>query len=101
MGHNSFVYLDNRFGSQPERTSAVAVAFIQREDLDSSGFLVTLTRRSLPGSRDDGGCFEPDLAHFEPELAWLEPSLTYSVESIWSRRACFVPKSVFFSEIGH
>ena len=40
MGHNSFVYLDDSFGSQPERTSAVAAAFIQQEDLDSSGLLV-------------------------------------------------------------
>ena len=28
MGHYSFVYLDDGFGSQPERTSAVAAAFI-------------------------------------------------------------------------
>ena len=40
MGHNSFVYLDDGFGSQPERTSAVAAAFIQRKKLDSSGLLV-------------------------------------------------------------
>ena len=40
MGHNSFVYLDDGFGSQPERTSAVAAAFIQRKDLASSGLLV-------------------------------------------------------------
>ena len=40
MGHNSFVYLDDGFGSQPERTSAVAAAFIQRKELDSSGLLV-------------------------------------------------------------
>ena len=40
MGHNSFVYLDNGFGSQPERTSAVAAAYIQWKDLASSGFLV-------------------------------------------------------------
>ena len=40
MGHNSFVYLDDGFGSQPDRTSAVAAAFIQRKDLDSSGLLV-------------------------------------------------------------
>lgn len=39
MGHNSFVYLDDAFGSQLERTSAVAVAFIQRKDLASSGLL--------------------------------------------------------------
>ena len=40
MGHNSFVYLDDGFGSQPERMSAVAAAFIQRKDLASSGLLV-------------------------------------------------------------
>ena len=40
MGHNSFVYLDDGFGSPPERTSAVAAAFIQRKDLASSGLLV-------------------------------------------------------------
>ena len=40
MGHNSFVYLDDGFGSQPERASAVAAAFIQRKELDSSGLLV-------------------------------------------------------------
>ena len=39
MGHNSFVYLDNSFGSQPERTSAIAAAFIQRKELDCSGLL--------------------------------------------------------------
>ena len=40
MGHNSFVYLDDGFCSQPERTSAVAAAFIQRKDLVSCGLLV-------------------------------------------------------------
>ena len=40
MGHNSFVYLDDGFGSQPERTSAVAAANIQRKELDSSGLLI-------------------------------------------------------------
>lgn len=40
MGHVSFVYLDDGFGSQPERTSAAAAAFIQRKDLGSSGLLV-------------------------------------------------------------
>ena len=39
MGHNSFVYLDNGFGGQPERTSAIAAAFIQRKELASSGLL--------------------------------------------------------------
>ena len=39
MGHNSFVYLHDGFGSQLERTSAVA-AFIQHKELDSSGLLV-------------------------------------------------------------
>ena len=46
MAHQSFVYLDDGFGSQPERTSTVAAAFIQRKDLAS-----LLTRRSLTGSR--------------------------------------------------
>jgi len=40
MGHNSFVYLDDGFVSQPERTSAFAAASIQRKDLVSSGLLV-------------------------------------------------------------
>ena len=40
MGHNSFVYLDDGFGSQPKRTSAVAAAFIQRKELASPGLLV-------------------------------------------------------------
>ena len=40
MGYKSFVYLDDGFGSQPERTSAVTAAFIQRKELDSSGLLV-------------------------------------------------------------
>ena len=40
MGHNSVVYLDDGFGSQPDRTSAVAAALIQRKELDSSGLLV-------------------------------------------------------------
>ena len=39
MGHNSFVYLHDGFGSQLERTSAVA-AFIQHKELDCSGLLV-------------------------------------------------------------
>ena len=40
MGHNFFVYLDNGFGSQPERTSAIAAAFIQRKDLVPSSLLI-------------------------------------------------------------
>ena len=40
MGHNSFFYLDDGFGSQPERLTAFAAAFIQRKDLASSGLLV-------------------------------------------------------------
>ena len=47
MGHNSFVSLDDGFGSQPERTSAVAAAFIQRKDLDSSGLLVNKEKSHL------------------------------------------------------
>ena len=40
MGDNSFVYLDDRFCSQPEKLSAFAAAFIQRKDLVSSCLLV-------------------------------------------------------------
>ena len=40
MGHNSFVYLDDGLGSQPDRTSAFAAAFIQRKDLASSGLVM-------------------------------------------------------------
>ena len=40
MGHNSFVYLEDGLGSQPDGTSAVAAAFTQRKELDSSGLLV-------------------------------------------------------------
>ena len=40
MGHNSFVYLDDGFGSQPDKCSAAAAAVIQKKDLDSSGLLV-------------------------------------------------------------
>ena len=40
MGHNSFVYLDDGFGSQPDKCSAAAAAVIQNKDLDSSGLLV-------------------------------------------------------------
>ena len=48
MGYNSFVYLDDGFGSQPERTSAVAAAFIQRKELDSSGLLVNEKSHWVP-----------------------------------------------------
>ena len=57
--------------------------------------------------RITGQCFEPDLAYFEPDLAYFEPELAYfepyltCFESVWSRRACFVPTSVFFADIGH
>ena len=40
MGHSSFVYLDDGFGSQPGKCSAAAFAVIQRRELNSSGFLV-------------------------------------------------------------
>ena len=40
MGHNSFAYLDDCFGDQPERLSAFTAAFIQRKDLASSSLLV-------------------------------------------------------------
>ena len=38
-----------------------------------------------------GQCFEPDLAYFEPYLAYFE--------SMWYRRACFVPTSVFLLKL--
>ena len=40
MGQKFFLFLDNGFGSQPERTSAIAATFIQRKDLVSSSLLV-------------------------------------------------------------
>ena len=40
MSHGSFVYLDDGFGSQPDKSSAAAAAVIQERELDSSGFLV-------------------------------------------------------------
>lgn len=41
MDHNPFIYLDDGFGSQLKRTSTVAVAFIQRKELDSSGLIAS------------------------------------------------------------
>ena len=38
--HNSLVYPDDGLGSQPDRTSAVAAAFTERKDPDSSGPIV-------------------------------------------------------------
>ena len=40
MGHNSFVYLDDGVGSQPDKCSAQAASMIQRKDLRASGFVV-------------------------------------------------------------
>ena len=40
MGHNSFVYLDDGLGIQPDKCSAAAAAIIQKKELDSSGLLV-------------------------------------------------------------
>ena len=40
MGHNSFTYLDDRLGSQPDKCSAAAAAMIQKKELDSAGLLV-------------------------------------------------------------
>ena len=40
MGHISFVYLDDGFGSQPDKCSAAGAAIIQKKELDSSGLLV-------------------------------------------------------------
>ena len=39
MGHNSFIYLDDGFGSQPDKCSATAASFIQRKELSSPGLL--------------------------------------------------------------
>ena len=39
MGHNSFIYLDDGFGSQPDKCSATAASFIQRKELSLSGLL--------------------------------------------------------------
>ena len=39
MGHNSFIYLDDGFGSRPDKCSAVAASLIQRKELSSSGLL--------------------------------------------------------------
>ena len=39
MGHNSFIYLDDGFGSQPDKCSATAASLIQRKELSSSGLL--------------------------------------------------------------
>ena len=40
MGHNSFIYLDDGLGSQPDKCSAAAAAMIQKKELDSAGLLV-------------------------------------------------------------
>ena len=39
MGHTSFIYLDDSFGSQPDKCSATAASLIQRKELSSSGLL--------------------------------------------------------------
>ena len=39
MGHTSFIYLDDSFGSQPGKCSAPAASLIQRRELSSSGLL--------------------------------------------------------------
>ena len=39
MGHNSFIYLDDGFGSRPDKCSATAASLIQRKELSSSGLL--------------------------------------------------------------
>ena len=39
MGHTSFLYLDDGFGSQPDKCSATAASLIQRKELSSSGLL--------------------------------------------------------------
>ena len=37
MGHNSFIYLDDGFGSRPDKRSAKAASLIQQKELASSG----------------------------------------------------------------
>ena len=37
MGDNSFIYLDDGFGSRPDKCSATAASLIQRKELSSSG----------------------------------------------------------------
>ena len=39
MEHNSFIYLDDGFGSRPDKCSAVVASLIQRKELSSSGLL--------------------------------------------------------------
>ena len=39
MGQYSFIYLDDGFGSQPDKFSAMAASLIQRKELSSSGFI--------------------------------------------------------------
>ena len=39
MGHNSFVYLDDVFGSQVDKFSATAASIIRHKELSSSGLL--------------------------------------------------------------
>ena len=39
MGHNSFIYLDDGFGSRQDKCSAAAPSIIQRKELYSSGLL--------------------------------------------------------------
>ena len=45
MGHISFAYLDDGFGSQPDKCTAAAAAIIQKKELDSSGFLVNVNEK--------------------------------------------------------
>ena len=39
MGHNSFIYLDDGFGSRQDKCSATSASIIQRKELSSSGLL--------------------------------------------------------------
>ena len=39
MRHTSFIYLDDGFGSQPDKCSATATSLIQCKELSSSGLL--------------------------------------------------------------
>ena len=57
MGHNSFIYLDDGFGSQPDKCSATAASFIQRKELSSS--LVVLWLRHFDRPSVAFGLFLP------------------------------------------
>ena len=79
MGRNSFIYLDDGFGSQPDKCSATAAIFIQRKELSSSGLLCNekksywthecpiLAMRSRVSTLD----LIPHFTNFPPSFRWL------------------------------